>query len=93
MMFIMGGIYYLLSTMVDDGTLKVKNAIGRLGEVYMNIPPKGEGIGKIQINIQGAMREMSAISNEEELLKMGTVVKVLEVIDGHILVVTKNTQD
>jgi hypothetical protein len=93
MMFVMAGIYYLLSTMVDDGTLKVKNAIGRLGEVYMNIPPKGEGIGKIQINIQGAMREMSAISNEEELLKMGTVVKVLEVIDGHILLVTKNTQN
>lgn len=93
MMFVMAGIYYLLSTMVDDGTLKVKNAIGRLGEVYMNIPPKGEGIGKIQINVQGAMREMSAISNEEEMLKMGTVVKVLEVIDGHILVVTKNTQN
>lgn len=91
MMFIMAGIYYLLSTMVDDGTLKVKNAIGRLGEVYMNIPPNGEGMGKIQINVQGSMREMTAISNEEEMLKMGTVVKVLDVIDGHILLVTKKT--
>jgi hypothetical protein len=93
MMFIMAGIYYMLSTMVDDGTLKVKNAIGRLGEVYMNIPPKGEGIGKIQISVQGSVREMSAITNEEEMLKMGTVVKVLEVIDEHILLVTKNTQN
>lgn len=91
MMFVMAGIYYLLSSMVDDGTLKVKNAIGRLGEVYMNIPPNGEGMGKIQINVQGSMREMTAISNEDETLKMGTVVKVLEVIDGHILLVTKKT--
>ena len=91
MMFIMAGIYYLLSTMVDDGTLKVKNAIGRLGEVYMNVPPNGEGIGKIHITIQGSMREMSAITNETEMIKMGTVVKVLEVIDGHILLVTKKT--
>jgi len=93
MMFVMAGIYFLLSRMVDDGTLKVSNAVGRLGEVYMNIPPKGDGMGKIQINIQGSMREMSAISNDEELLKMGSVVKVLEVIDGHILLVTKNTQN
>ena len=91
MMFVMAGIYYLLSSMVDDGTLVVKNAVGRLGEVYMNIPPKNEGIGKIQINIQGAMREMDAITNEEEMLTMGTVVKVTEVIDGHILLVTKKT--
>lgn len=91
MMFVMGSIYYLLSKMVDDGTLVVKNAVGRLGEVYMNIPPKNEGIGKIQISIQGAMREMDAITNEDEMLKMGTVVKVTEVIDGHILLVTKKT--
>lgn len=91
MMFVMAGIYYLLSTMVDDGTLVVNNAIGRLGEVYLNIPPKGEGLGKIQISVQGAMREMDALTNEEEMLKMGTVVKVTEVIDGHILLVTKKT--
>lgn len=91
MMFIMAGIYYLLSTMVDDGTLKVKNAIGRLGEVYLNIPPNGEGLGKVHITVQGSMREMTAITSETEMIKMGTVVKVLEVIDGHILLVTKKT--
>lgn len=93
MMFVMAGIYYLLSSMVDDGTLVVDNAIGRLGEVYMNIPPKGEGLGKVQISVQGAMREMDAISNEEEMLMMGTVIKVTEVIDGHILLVTKKKID
>jgi hypothetical protein len=91
MMLIMAGIYYLLSTMVDDGTLNVNNALGRIGEVYINIPPNGEGIGKIQINIQGALREMNAMTKEQEILKNGTVVKVIEVIDGHILLVTKNT--
>ncbi len=93
MMFVMAGVYYLLSTMVDDGTLKVNNAIGRVGEVYLVIPANGEGMGKIQINIQGSMREMSAITNDKEDLKMGKVVKVLEVIDGHLLLVTKNTSN
>lgn len=92
MMFVMAGIYYLLSTLVDDGTLKVKNAIGRLGEVYMNVPTSGNGFGKIQINVQGALRTMDAITNDEEMLKVGTIVKVLDVIDDHILLVTKSTK-
>ena len=91
-MFIMAGIYYLLSTLVDDGTLKVSNAIGRLGEVYMNIPIKGEGFGKIQITVQGTLRTMQAVTNDKELLKVGTIVKVKDVIDGHILLVTKSTK-
>ena len=93
MMLVMAGIYYLLSSMVDDGTLVVKNTIGRLGEVYMNIPPKNEGLGKIHITVQGAMREMDAITNEKKMLTMGTVVTVTDVIDGHILLVTKKTID
>ena len=92
MMFVMAGIYYLLSTLVDDGTLKVKNAIGRLGEVYMNIPLKGEGFGKIQITVQGSLRTMEAVTNDKEMLKVGTIVKVKDVIDGHILLVTKTTK-
>jgi len=92
MMLIMAGIYYLLSTLVDDGTLRMKNAIGRIGEVYMNIPAKGDGFGKIQINIQGALRTLDAITNDEELLKVGNIVKVEDVIDGHILLVTKSTK-
>jgi len=92
MMFIMAGIYYLLSTLVDDGTLKVNNAIGRLGEVYMNIPIKGEGFGKIQITVQGTLRTMEAVTNDKEVLKVGSIVKVKDVIDGHILLVTKSTK-
>jgi hypothetical protein len=92
MMFIMAGIYYLLSSLVDDGTLKVNNAIGRLGEVYMNIPLKGEGFGKIQITVQGSLRTMEAVTNDKEMLKVGSIVKVKDIIDGHILLVTKTTK-
>ncbi|RLD21523.1 MAG: hypothetical protein DRI54_09100 [Bacteroidetes bacterium] len=92
MMFIMAGIYYLLSSLVDDGTLKVNNAIGRLGEVYMNIPIKGEGFGKIQITVQGSLRTMEAVTNDKEIIKVGSIVKVKDVIDGHILLVTKSTK-
>ena len=54
------------------------------------VPKKGNGFGRIQLNIQGAMREMEAMTNDEEDLQVGKIVKVLEVVDKHILVVTNN---
>lgn len=90
MMVLMASIFYMMSKLVEDGTMKTKNAIGKLGEVYIIVPKKGNGFGRIQLNIQGAMREMEAMTNDEEDLQVGKIVKVLEVVDKHILVVTNN---
>ena len=90
MMVLMATIFFMMSKLVEDGTMKTKNAIGKLGEVYIIVPKKGNGFGRIQLNIQGAMREMEAMTNDEEDLQVGKIVKVLEVVDKHILVVTNN---
>lgn len=91
MMAAMASIFYFVSRLVEDGTFKMTNAIGRLGEIYLPVPPAGSGIGKVQINVQGTVREIDAMTHDETLLSTGTVVKVSEIIDGHILLVTKNT--
>lgn len=90
MMLVMASIFFAMSKLVEDGTMKMKNAIGRIGEVYMIIPKGKEGFGKVQINIQGALREMDAMTADNEELTVGKIVKVLEVIDEHILLVTDN---
>tara|TARA_R110002050_G_scaffold149463_1_gene276039 strand:- start:81947 stop:82546 length:600 start_codon:yes stop_codon:yes gene_type:complete len=90
MMVLMATIFYLMSKLVEDGTMKTKNAIGKLGEVYIIVPKKGNGLGRIQLNVQGSMREMEAMTNDEEDLLVGKIVKVLNVVDQHILVVTSN---
>lgn len=91
MMAAMATIFYFVSRLVEDGTFKMSNAIGRLGEIYLPVPPAGSGIGKVQINVQGTVREIDAMTHDDTLLSTGTVVKVNEIIDGHILLVTKNT--
>ncbi len=91
MMAAMATIFFFVSRLVEDGTFKMINAIGRLGEIYLPVPPAGSGIGKVQINVQGTVREIDAMTHDETLLSTGTVVKVNEIIDGHILLVTKNT--
>lgn len=90
MMVSMASLFYFMSKMTEDGTMKITNAIGRLAEAYMPIPADGAGIGRVQINIQGGIREMEAMTNDDATLPTGTVVRVTEIIDGHILLVTKH---
>ena len=90
MMLAMSALFFFMTRLVEDGTMKMSNATGRTGEVYLPIKAKNGGFGKVQINIQGSIHEIQSMTNDDEDLKVGTVVKVVEVIDNHILLVTKN---
>lgn len=90
MMFIMGGIFYLLGKTTVSGTLKMKNAIGAVGEVYMEIKSKRGNIGQVQVQVQGSLRTLEAITDDEEDLKPGTVVTVTQIANDSILIVSKS---
>ena len=90
MMTAMATLFYFMTKLVEDGTMKMKNAIGRTGSVYLPIKAKNGGFGKVQINIQGATHEIQSMTNDENDLVVGTIVQVEKVIDNSILVVTSN---
>ncbi len=90
MMTLMATLFYLLAGMVEEGTMRMSNAIGRTGEVYLPIKSNNGGFGKIQINIQGSMHEIQAFTNDDKDLSVGTIVKVEKVVDNTILLVTSN---
>lgn len=87
MMFIMASLFYYLSKMQSSGTLKLKNALDQIGEVYLTIGANRSSIGKVSINVQGTLRELQALTDEEMDLKQGNVVQVKEVTDNGILIV------
>ena len=89
MMVIMALLFYAMSKMVESGTLEIKNAINSIGEVYLPIKKERETIGKIQIKVQGALRELEALTDEPFDLERGTVIKVIDVISDEILLVEK----
>ena len=88
-MFMVAGLFYFFGQMVESGTMDIKHAIGGTGEVYIPIKAQRANMGKVQVNIQGSLREMSALTDEDEDLKTGTVIKVVEVINDNILLVIK----
>lgn len=77
-----------IKRLAEDNTFQIKETLGKTGEVYLTIPEKKSGIGKVQISIKGSFKELRAIT-ESETLKSGTLVKIKSVDSDNILVVEK----
>lgn len=89
MMLLMASLFYFMSKLAESGTLNMKNAVGKLGEVYLVIPGNRAGIGKVQLNVQGSLRTLDAITDDAENILTSSIIEVLEVIDDQILLVKK----
>ena len=79
------GLYQMRKMNVAGG-YDPRNAIGRIGRVYLKIPPKGEGEGQIQIDVDGNQKVMPAISTGEGIESFKAV-KVVDVLEGDTLIV------
>ncbi|QOD60093.1 hypothetical protein H9I45_12175 [Polaribacter haliotis] len=87
MMFIMAALFYYISKLTSSGTLKMQNALNSIGEVYLTVGANRSKTGKIQIKIQGSLRELEALTDHNEDLKQGKVIKVVEVTNNGILII------
>ncbi|MCC8173595.1 MAG: NfeD family protein [Odoribacter sp.] len=81
-------IFRFLSRMEQSGTIEVSRAINSKGSVYLKIPAAKKGEGKVQISIQGAVREYNALTEGEEL-ETGAPIRVVEVVGGNTLIVER----
>jgi hypothetical protein len=90
MMAVTAFIFYGMSRLTDNGTLKMENAINSFAEVYLPIPGSRAGIGKVNLKVQGAVRELDAVTEDLELIPTGSIVKVTGLMNEHILIVTNS---
>ena len=80
-------LFKWLYSMQQTGNINVyKSAVGCTGTVYLPIPAERGGEGKVQITIQGAVREYNALT-EGDTLATGTPIKVVEVVNPSTLLV------
>ena len=89
MMGIMAGMFYSMRKLSDSGTLDYKNATNQIGEVYLTVGASRSSIGKAHVRIQGALRELEALTDNPTDLKTGTVIKVKSVTSNGILIIEK----
>jgi len=70
-----------------DGTVNYENAVGNVGTVYIPIPPKRKGMGQIQVDVQGRISTVDAVSDSEEKIENRTPVRVESLVDKRTLLV------
>lgn len=84
-------LYFLMtraSKLRQSGTLQMKNAVSQIGETYLRIPARRSGMGKIQVQVQGRLMELDAMTDDAEDIATGKPIKVVSTLNERILIVT-----
>ncbi len=89
MMVITTALFFWMYKLEETGNLRIENAVGKIGEVYIPIGAKRSRMGKIHIKVQETLRELDALTDDEEELPTKTVIKVVKVISDELLLVEK----
>jgi membrane protein implicated in regulation of membrane protease activity len=76
-------VYWLMQTLSSlqaEGTVRIDRAVGEPATVYLRIPERRSGAGKIQINLQNRTMEYEAVT-EGDSLPTGARVTVVGVVN------------
>lgn len=84
------GVFFLIITQIqklaEDNSFNISNTISKTAEVYLSIPERKTGTGKILISINGSVHELNAMT-EHAKITSGSVVKVVRIEHGNMLIV------
>lgn len=73
----------------SDGTMDLRNALGRAGTVYLTVPANRAGAGKVTVLFQDQLQELDAVTDETEHLVTGTEIVVVGISGRNTLVVCR----
>lgn len=82
---------YLSSKLHSPHITDMKSIIGNTATVYLTIPIQGDNkIGSISVILDGALKQLNAITNDNLPIPTGSIVDIVDILDNDIVVVTKN---
>lgn len=86
-LWLVGMIFRSMRRMQSDGTLRIVNAVGKEGTVYLTIPM--DGTGQVQVTVQGGQKIFNAVAATKERIPTGSSIRVVKIIGSNILMVEK----
>lgn len=72
----------------EDGSFKISETLYKTADVYVNIPGKMEGKGKILVSVKGSVHELDAMTKGDKI-NSGTAVKIVSIENERVLIVEK----
>ncbi len=79
----------LILKLQSSGNIQLANAIGKVGQVYLTIPPNGSGVGKVNVIVQEKFTEVQAMTHESSAIKTGETVRVVATDELGLFVVER----
>ena len=90
----MYSVYWMFTQLFkleSSGNQDITNALGLPATVYLRIPARNEGRGKVQLTMQNRIVEYLAITDDPEPIPSGENVWVTEVVNGDTLRIARAT--
>jgi hypothetical protein len=78
-MYLIASVMNFFKRLKSDGTVKVENAVGEPGVVYLRIPAEKTGPGKVTLKLQNRSVELEAYTTGREL-PTGSPIRVTNVL-------------
>lgn len=88
-LYLVAKLMQSLSRMQSQGNVDLRNAIGNVANVYLRVPAKGQGHGRVLLHVQGRTVECRAVSTAAEI-PTGARVRVVQREDDDTLLVEPN---
>ncbi len=77
----------------SSGNIQLGTAIGKVGRVYIPVPPHTAGSGKITLTLQEHFIEADAVTTATRRLTTGEAVRIVSVSEAGMLVVEPLSED
>ena len=76
-----------IRSMKSDGTMRISDALGAVGTVYITIPARKAQGGQVVVNFNGRQETFGALSAAEAAIASGDKVKVVSIVDARTVMV------
>lgn len=77
-----------LQKLAEDNSFSYHQTVGQKAEVYLSIPEKRSGKGKVSISIKGSHHELEAVTSGDRI-PTGSLVQVIAIENETLLLVEK----
>ena len=83
---LVGYLMNLFANMSESGTFSLEDTLNQEGQVYLTIPGAIKGKGKVQLKLEGGLKEIDAVTDQEEI-KTGAKILVTDIVDNQTILV------
>ena len=77
-----------IQKLAEDNSFKIINTLNQVGSVYLTIPERKSGKGKVQVSIRGSFHELDAVT-ENEKIESSAMVRIVKIESNDLVVVER----